>query len=351
MKKFIKICRMNQKSLKNYLEKMLKKFYPDVINEDGFLYAKGSDILLTAHLDTVHKETCTVVKIRKEDGNTILSSPQGIGGDDRCGVWIIYNILTKTKYRPSILFCEDEEIGGVGSSKFVCTEYINDLTQLKYLIELDRANANDAVYYSCGNTDFQNYISEMISYEISYGSFSDISHLSPECDVASVNLSCGYYKAHTLDEYVIYEEMLNTFEQVKVLLKNAELCAKYDYQEEKYAIWNSNMLSNFYYNRNYKESYGEYKEGYDEGYTEGYTEGYNDGYNDGMIEGSKSITCERYVVIYDSNKGRKRYITIAKSIEEAIGKFVIANPEICYDDIITYYSEDEDDENGNINNN
>ena len=56
-------------------------------------------------------------------------------------------IITRTKYRPDILFCEDEEIGGIGSSKFARSKYVSHLTDLKYLVDLDRANDKDAVYY------------------------------------------------------------------------------------------------------------------------------------------------------------------------------------------------------------
>ena len=57
MENFIKIAKMSQGKLKKYLKDKLKAVYDKVICEDGFLYAKGNiPILLTAHLDTVHKK-------------------------------------------------------------------------------------------------------------------------------------------------------------------------------------------------------------------------------------------------------------------------------------------------------
>ena len=151
---FINICVLSQPRLKKFVTKQLHKYYPKVIKADGFVQAQGTDpVLLTAHIDTVHKSE-VVDYYEKEFYNFDkrrmehkISSPQGIGGDDRCGVFMILSILKQTDLRPSILFCEDEEIGGVGSTKFCKTEYAEDLKGLKFFVELDRANAKDAVFY------------------------------------------------------------------------------------------------------------------------------------------------------------------------------------------------------------
>lgn len=313
MKNFKKICKMPQHVLKSWLKRLLIAKYEKVIDEDGFLYAEGdgkTPILLTAHMDTVHKEQCKDIVTAMYHGKHILTSKQGIGGDDRCGVWIIWMILTKTKYRPSILFCEDEEIGGVGSAKFVKTKYINELKELKYFVELDRANNDDAVYYSCANLKFQRYIKETTGFIKAYGSFSDISHLSPATDVASVNLSCGYYKAHTTEEYVIYEEMFNTFKITKNLLSKAKECEAFDYQEEDWD-WE------------YNTKYGSYGSG---------VKSYYDysAYNYAMNEDTY------YEILWNNRDTGKQetYEITAKNEFEAIGYFMYDNPNACYVDII-----------------
>ena len=215
---FIALCKQTQAELKAYLpQKLIEAGYTEVIVDNGFIYAKGiTPILLTAHLDTVHKETVKDFYERIENGNHIISSPQGIGGDDRCGVYMILEIIKE--HKPFILLCEDEEIGGVGSSKFCKTEFIKELSELNYLIELDRANRNDAVFYDCDNPEFTKFITETTGYKEAWGSFSDISNLAPACKVAAVNFSCGYYHAHTTQEEVNVEEMLRTIEAVKKLL-------------------------------------------------------------------------------------------------------------------------------------
>lgn len=229
MKRFKKIAKMSQSELKITLVRFLKLYYQDVISEDGFIFAKGNiPILLTAHLDTVHEKPIKRIYKNKDR----LFSPQGIGGDDRCGVWIITEVI-RSGLQPNILFCEDEEIGGVGSDKFCKTKYIADVEEMKYVIELDRKGNNDAVYYDCGNEEFKKYIEENTGFAESYGSFSDIGHICPDADIAGVNLSCGYYNAHTLQEYVVFGEMRNTLKVVKELLENPPE-EKFDYQELYY---------------------------------------------------------------------------------------------------------------------
>lgn len=232
---FVDICKMSAMELKNYLNGVLRDFYPEVVNEDGYLYAKGTiPYLLTAHMDTVHTELIQeFYEYKTAEGRTIISSPQGIGGDDRCGIYMILQIMGSTEMRPSILFCEDEEIGGIGSGKFCKSKYIEDLKSMRFLIELDRANAFDAVYYEDENFDFHDWISTETGYKEEWGSFSDISNLSPACGIASVNLSCGYYNAHTTNEFVVMEEMQHTIETVKHLLKTE--VEPFEYVESPYS--------------------------------------------------------------------------------------------------------------------
>ena len=249
---FVNLCLPTQKDLKSMLgDKLLSAGYTDVVVGDGYIYAKGTvPVLLTAHMDTVHKEPVKDFYEYYDENKKqhIISSPQGIGGDDRCGVYMILEIIKEHKC--SVLFCEDEEIGGVGGRKFCKTELINELKDMKYLIELDRKGKNDAVFYDCDNDDFTKFIEDNTGFKLNYGSFSDISNLSPACKVASVNLSCGYYNAHQTSEYVIVEEMLNTIEVVKKLLTVE--CEPYEYIEKVYT-------------RNYGYGYG-YSGYYDYGY-------------------------------------------------------------------------------------
>lgn len=362
MKRFKKICTKTQKELKGFLANELEKYYPTVINLNGFLFVKGSDILLTAHMDTVHKQ-----QVRKKDIKTYtkknkhyITSPKGIGGDDRCGIWIITELLRKTKFRPTILFCEDEEVGGIGSNKFIVTEFVDQLLDMKYLIELDRANETDAVFYNCGNKDFQKYICNQTGYKTAYGSFSDISHLSPAVDIASVNLSCGYYKAHTTDEYVCMEEMETTLAMVIKLLTDEPNIEQFDYQEKKFNYgyygyyggyggygnyYNSNRSGNYYGHSDYGKAYKNYDK-YEIGYDDGYDDGYDEGYMEGMKKRpqTQTNTSKVYGIEFIENNENKKYFVFAQSKFEAIGMFVEIYNELTYRDIVSVWSEQQEQE-------
>ncbi len=238
MKKFTEICKMSQQEVKSYMAKYLASHQYNVVNKDGFLYAKGDvPVLLVAHMDTVHKKKINTII----EANGKISSPEGIGGDDRCGVFIIMNIVKDLHC--SVVLCEDEEIGGVGAHKFADTEFIHDLG-VNYMIEFDRMNANDAVFYSCDNEEFTNFVTDFTGFKTAYGSFSDISVLAPAAKIAAVNLSCGYYKAHTTDEYVVYDEMLATIQAAKALIETE--CDKFEYIPRKQmALWDYNYPTSY----------------------------------------------------------------------------------------------------------
>lgn len=343
MKTFEDICRMSQADVKAYMKEYLNSNGYSAIDEDGFLYAKGTvPVLLVAHMDTVHKE---MVKETKRVGDK-LSSPQGIGGDDRCGVFIIMNLVKELHC--SVLLCEDEEKGTVGARKFTKAKYKTENSKKKtvevnyidnldvnYMIEFDRKGSNDAVFYTCDNAEFTDFVTDVTGFKKAYGSYSDISVLMPAAKLAAVNLSSGYYNPHTVDEYVMYDEMMDTMEAAKVLIK--EECKKpFKYVERKYTP----MRSPSYYD--YSDYYGGY-----------YGRGYNNG-RDGMqyygnmfksnnhrdsklyelAKDDKEIELEVVTRDIDNNED----VTYAKGSTKAecwMNMF-LENPDMCFNDIIDY---------------
>ena len=192
---FDDILRMRQKELKHYLSGHLKKEGYEVISKKGFLYAKGdTPVLLVAHLDTVHQQLPSII-CRSDDGRYLMS-PQGIGGDDRCGVYMILQIINEV--RCHVLFCEDEETGGNGARAFAGSGIQIDVN---YIVEMDRRGNNDAVFYDCSNPEFTEFVCAF-GFQERMGSFSDISVIAPYLKTAAVNISAGYYNEHRLNEVI-----------------------------------------------------------------------------------------------------------------------------------------------------
>lgn len=135
--------------------------------------------------------------------------------------------------KPFILFTTDEEIGGLGATSFTEEVDIELSKMLQFIIEIDRRGCNQAVFYDCGNKEFKDYI---LSFGLKeeHGSFSDISILSPAYDIASVNLSAGYYNEHTKQEYINLDDLQNTIDIVIKILKDESNRKFYDFQEEYY---------------------------------------------------------------------------------------------------------------------
>lgn len=297
MSNFENICKMTQTQLKHYLHGRLKSKYKDVIVHDGYIYAKGSyPVMLVAHMDTVHKKP--VRQIIYTDKGNVISSPQGIGGDDRCGIAMILEVIKE--YNCSVIFTEDEEIGCVGANKFI-DDYLNgDLgtIDVNYIIELDRKGNNEAVFYDCDNPEFKDFILEHDDWKFNYGSFTDIINIAPTLGVAAVNLSCGYYNAHTTKEYVVLSEMRANIAKVKHLLADTTEDDVFKFFEAKHSFDNYN---NYDFNNEYDESL--------------------------------YYICADYKGQYIESE----VYAITKA--EAIGQFLIDHPDVCVNDIVNFIKE------------
>ncbi len=291
---FESLCRLTQKEMKNYLSDL----FPNSIKGDGYLYVPGTfPVMLLAHMDTVHKE---VPKEFIYDGN-IISSPQGIGGDDRCGIYMILKV--REKYNCAILFTEDEEIGCKGAGKFCKSELAKELNgKFNYLIQLDRRGSDDAVFYECDNDEFTDFITEK-DWTLNYGSYTDICEVGPELNAAAVNFSCGYYHEHHLDESVNLDEMETNIQRVLNTLERTDLDVKYEYMEKKHSRYN---------------------------------DWYGYGYNSSCDFGNTY-----YISYFEKGKLHTEDFE-ADSIEQAVGTFLMLHVDMKFSDIVEIFDDFEE---------
>ena len=313
MAKFKSYCFPGQKTLKKYLKSTL-----GMESRDGFLYKKGTvPIMLVAHMDTVHKTPPKT--IIDKDGK--ISSPEGIGGDDRCGIYMITEILKK--HDCYVVFTENEEVGGIGAKKFAKSDICKNLKgKINYIIELDRRGSEDAVFYDCGNEDFIDFVTEKYFKE-AWGTYSDIVEIAPAMDCAAVNISCGYYKAHTTNEYVVIKEMNRNIREVCKLISRSD--------PERHFEWVDSIFADDY------KYFGDFNYGYGYGYGYGY---------DGTKYGNGTkYECSGYNIFYsDSDGNLSQSCVFGSSYEEAIGSFLIDNPRLTYLNIFEVYDENFENE-------
>lgn len=237
-KGFKTLCQATHDDLLEWLYEQLKDVYGEdnIIYHPRWAYFKGkSPACLCAHLDTVHKKT--IVDMYIEPEKNIIHSPEGIGGDDRCGVWIILKILKSLKEGddlPNLFFSTDEETGSA-STKLACDWIIENnidlMSHIRFFIQLDRKNEQDSVYYNCDNKDFEKYINSY-GFKTAYGTRTDICILCDKFGKAGVNLSCGFNSEHSISETVSIDIMENTAGKVLNILAEADKDVIYDYKEK-----------------------------------------------------------------------------------------------------------------------
>lgn len=216
---FEQICRAPQATLKETLCACLQKKYKKVVNTQKYLYAVGDiPVALVAHMDTVFPKQPS--DIYYDTVKNVMWSPQGLGADDRAGVFGILQII-KGNLRPHVIFTTDEETGAHGAYALAALKQC-PFPDLRYLIQLDRRGTCDCVFYDCDNKDFEKYV-ESFGFITNYGSFSDISVLAPAWKVAAVNLSIGYQSEHSVSETFFVQPFLATIEKVRKMLAETDI--------------------------------------------------------------------------------------------------------------------------------
>lgn len=218
-KLFKKIVSLSQKELKAGLEQIVKNVYKEktIITNDYIVGIGDIPIALVAHMDTVFN--VPVKDLYYDRQQNVLWSPQGLGADDRAGVFAILKIL-QSNLRPSVIFTVDEEKGGLGANELAQKKC--PIEGLKYLIELDRRGKDDCVFYDCDNAEFFQYVANF-GFSLRWGTFSDISFLMGDWSVCGVNLSIGYENEHSYTETLNITHMNNTIEKVKKMLSEKDI--------------------------------------------------------------------------------------------------------------------------------
>ena len=249
---FTTIARMNQTDLLRLMRNFLWKHYqPEkIVATSKFILCEGTEpIMLVAHLDTVFKTPPIHIYLDKQ--YNVMWSPEGLGADDRAGVFAIIKII-QAGYRPHICLTTDEECGGIGASALI-KKYPKPIFDIKYIIQLDRQGANDCVFYSCTNFTFQSFV-EQYNFITEWGTFSDISVICPKWKVAGVNLSVGYYNEHSQIEALHFNELYTTIQQVQKMIEDAESAPSFKYIPSKYADY----LNYIYHGYPMEEDYYDY---------------------------------------------------------------------------------------------
>ena len=190
---------------------------------EGFVYLPGSRenaVLLVAHADTVGSETLEVDLA--DDEKTIRNRYGILGADDRAGCAMLW-LLRNTGH--GLLVTDGEECGSVGC-EFLIREFPHLFDEInsryQFMIQIDRCSHADFKCYNVGTEDFRSYVgAKTLFTEPDRNRSTDIVHLCR--DICGVNLSCGYYREHTDEEYLVKEEWRNTLEILRSWLLEKDI--------------------------------------------------------------------------------------------------------------------------------
>lgn len=210
-------------------DSILKRFaaLPGAIHRGSgdrqFVFIKGSRanrIVLVAHADTVwHWGDYRTQEpdLHFKDG-IITNRNGGLGADDRAGCAIVW-LLRDMGH--SILITNGEEHHGIGS-EWLMSEHQDIRDEINenssFALQLDRRLGTEYICYGVGTGAFQDYIEKSTGHTESLtGGFTDICII---CDkICGVNLSIGYYNAHSEREYLVYPEWQHSLDLCRKWLK------------------------------------------------------------------------------------------------------------------------------------
>jgi len=214
------------------------------IDDMGNIYAtKQTDDVeyfpcVVAHTDTVHNlDSINIVEMElpNEQGElklglkafNDLNFPTGIGGDDKCGVYICLEIL---KQLPNVkaAFFVAEETGCHGSKN----ADKNFFSNVGYVLQFDAPGNSMVSEYCMGTKLFDKeseffekcdkVLTEGFNKRNKYEShpYTDVYALKNQFDFSCINFATGYYNYHSKNEYVIIEDVFNSLEIGKKMISD-----------------------------------------------------------------------------------------------------------------------------------
>ena len=251
------------------------------------IYATKGDLeegeyypMFIAHTDTVHTKIDKIVvkeekltrpntfgksfgddkvdclKAYTEDG-----SPTGIGGDDKCGIFICLELLKQLDKVKIGLFVS-EETGCHGSSK--CDE--NFLQDVGYITQYD-APGNHLISEICSGVrlferDSEFFIKTLDIITTCFGNemliqshpYTDISQLKKKIDVSCINISCGYYNMHSNQEFISIDDVCRAIEVGKNMV-NTLGYKKYEYEYKPIVYTKQTTMNSLVEFDDYEEIY------------------------------------------------------------------------------------------------
>lgn len=181
---------------------------------------------IVAHLDQVQKTHSKDFLCIESEEVIFGYSPknrrqEGLGADDKNGIWIALKCLQKYDHMKAAFFVE-EEIGCRGSAASDITFF----TDCRFVIQCDRRGSKDLITSIsftklCSEEFIKATNHQLFGYKTEDGLMTDVLELKERgVEVSCINMSCGYYKPHTDEEFTDKNDLLNCQRFVEHIIEN-----------------------------------------------------------------------------------------------------------------------------------
>lgn len=203
----------------------------EVDKEGNILITKGEAEFypcFVSHLDEVNalQSNRTIIKLNNclVGINVNTGAFAGTGGDDGVGIYICLEALLRFE-AIKVAFFVSEEIGCIGSGA-VDMSFFNNVM---FAFQADRKGDDEIIQYSNGvdlmGAEFKEMIKPIMddySYKFENGTSTDVGKLSSRgIGVVTMNIGCGYFEPHSLDEKVCISAVENC---MNIMFKIADKC-------------------------------------------------------------------------------------------------------------------------------
>ena len=222
----------SERVMKKFIRRYVRSHIPGAkirTDKTGNLYIiKGiapSYPCIVAHLDQVQREHSTDFTPIETKELIFGYSPsqrrqEGLGADDKNGIWIALRCLKKFDTLKVAFFIE-EETGCRGSSQ-ADMDFFKDA---RFVIQPDRRGYKDLIT-TIGWTDLcsDEFLKatgyEQFGYQETEGAMTDILALKENgLEISCINLSCGYYEPHTDNEFTVKVDLLNCLRLMEQIIE------------------------------------------------------------------------------------------------------------------------------------
>lgn len=219
----------NQFRMFAYIIRELKKLNIEYYTYNGCIYATKGDAdiypCVVSHMDTVHDIVESLIPIEINGNitgfNDITMEQTGIGGDDKVGIFVALECLSKFDNMKAAFF-RDEEVGCSGS--YDADELF--FSDCSFILQCDRRGNADFITNASGielsSKEFQSDVLPIIKqygYNFNNGAMTDVMALKEiGIDISMANISCGYYNPHSPQEYVNIKDVNNVLNMVEEII-------------------------------------------------------------------------------------------------------------------------------------